>query len=130
MRIFQLTRFYLFAEETFDGSGSGSGDGTDEDPITDDEDGFDEGSGYKGKPTAPEPPKKLPPTVLEPLPPRVDIEPKTTSKSNKTSTTSLDNSINNNNSAARRKMSLPRAMATYLLPIAVVWFGGCLTEWL
>ncbi|XP_023288237.1 glypican-6 [Orussus abietinus] len=113
---------WIDTEETWYGSGSGSGEGTDEGPITDDEDGFTEGgSGYKPNHSIPEQPKQVPPSVHEDtIPPRVDIEPKNTS-GNKTMVDS---------GAPRPQMSLTRALTTYLFPIAVMWFGGCLTEWL
>lgn len=120
---------WIDTEDTeWTGSGSGSGDSTDEDnPITDDEDGFKEGSGYKPKSPPPDTPKQSPPaTHPDAAPPRADGEPKTsgdsTSNSNGTSTA--------DSGAGRQKMSLSRALTTYLVPIVVMWFGGCLTEWL
>lgn len=109
-----------FLEETYYGSGSGSGDGT----FTDDEDGFKESSGYG--PPEPEPPKQPPPPVVHEVetPPRMNIEPKITGTSNVNNQTTVDNG------ASRQKMSLSRALTTYLLPIVMMWFGGCLTEWL
>lgn len=121
---------WIDTEETWYGSGSGSGEGVDEDdPITDDEDGFnEEGSGYKPPiigTTVPEQPKQLPPVIHENEeivpPPSVDIEPKTINN-NKT--------LNADSGATRQQMSLSKALTTYLFPIAVMWFGGCLTEWL
>lgn len=107
-----------FAEDTWYGSGSGSGDGS----FTDDEDGFKESSGYGPQPSEPEPPKQPPPVVHEvETPPRMDIEPKGAGSTNN-QTTAMDNG------ASRQKMSLTRAMTTYLLPIIVMWFGGCITE--
>ncbi|XP_051174613.1 glypican-6 [Leptopilina boulardi] len=113
---------WIDTEESWYGSGSGSGDNAEEDPITDDEDGFREGSGYDPEPVPEVPKNNLPPLVHKDITPRVDIEPKTPSVNNKTS--SVDSG------APRQKMSLSRALATYLFPIAVMWFGGCLTEWL
>ncbi|CAL7939630.1 unnamed protein product [Xylocopa violacea] len=108
----------------WNGSGSGSGDKTDDDPITDDEDGFEPGSGYEPKSPPPETPKQAPPVVHpEAVPPRVDVEPKLDTN-NDNSTSSVDSG------ASRQKISLSRALTTYLVPIVVVWFGGCLTEWL
>ncbi|XP_066601252.1 glypican-6 [Prorops nasuta] len=118
---------WIDTEDTWYGSGSGSGEGTDQDPITDDEDGFsEEGSGYEAPPVVPEVPKQQPPAVVreEVVPPRVDIEPKT-SGTNKTSTVTADSGV-----GSTHRMSLPRALTTYLFPIVVMWFGGCLTEWL
>lgn len=120
--------FWIPEDTEWTGSGSGSGDSTDEDnPITDDEDGFKEGSGYKPKSPPPDTPKQSPPaTHPDAAPPRADGEPKTsgdsTSNSNGTSTA--------DSGAGRQKMSLSRALTTYLVPIVVMWFGGCLTEWL
>ncbi|KAG7199661.1 hypothetical protein KM043_014254 [Ampulex compressa] len=114
---------WIDTEETWYGSGSGSGDVTDQDPITDDEDGFrEEGSGYEPDISAPEAPKQSPPIIHQKAePPRVDIEPKTANTNN---TSAIDSG------ATRQKMSLSRALTTYLVPIVVMWFGGCLTEWL
>ncbi|XP_029041498.1 glypican-4 [Osmia bicornis bicornis] len=116
---------WIDTEDTeWNGSGSGSGDTTDQDPITDDEDGFKEGSGYEPKSSPPEVPKQSPPAVNpEVVPPRVDVEPKMNGNSNN-GTSTVDNG------ASRQKMSLSRALTTYLVPIVVMWFGGCLTEWL
>ncbi|XP_032670310.1 glypican-6 isoform X2 [Odontomachus brunneus] len=112
---------WIDTEETFYGSGSGSGDGA----FTDDEDGFNESSGYG--PAEPEPPKQPPPVVHEvETPPRMNIEPKTVGASNANNQTTVDGA----NGASRQKMSLNRALTTYLLPIVMMWFGGCLTEWL
>ncbi|KAK0171828.1 hypothetical protein PV328_005227 [Microctonus aethiopoides] len=129
-------------EEKSYGSGSGSGDGLDEDdPITDDEDGFEESSGDNPNPLPPQTPK-IPQSPQTPpvLPPRIDVSPKIP--------TIIDNeievhSINNNNknkttsittdsgaATTRQRMSLTRALTSYLFPIAVMWFGGCFTEWL
>lgn len=123
------------------GSGSGSGDGGDDgplDPENDDEDDespdeniSETGSGYPpplNPAFVPEVPKvPLTPTLRKEdgnaSPPRVDVT--ETTKQNKTSTTDLDSGAND-----RQQMSLSRAVTTYLLPIAVMWFGGCFTEWL
>ncbi|XP_003488957.1 glypican-4 isoform X1 [Bombus vosnesenskii] len=116
---------WIDTEDTeWNGSGSGSGDGPDQDPITDDEDGFKEGSGYEPKSSPPETPKQSPPVDHpEVVPPRKDIEQKTNINNNN-GTSSVDNG------ASRQKISLSRALTTYLVPIVVMWFGGCLTEWL
>lgn len=109
-----------FTEETWYGSGSGSGDGA----FTDDEDGFKEGSGYEDSraESEPESPKQPPPTIVHEVetPPRVDIEPH---KGTGNQTTTADSG-----SASRQKMTLFRALTTYLVPIVVMWFGGCFTE--
>nr|XP_012150620.1 PREDICTED: glypican-6 isoform X2 [Megachile rotundata] len=120
---------WIDTEDTeWNGSGSGSGDTTDQDPITDDEDGFKEGSGYEPKSLPPEITKQPPPVVNpEAVPPRIDVEPKistTANNNNNNGTSAVDNGAN------RQKMSLSRALTTYLVPIVVMWFGGCLTEWL
>ncbi|XP_014472366.1 PREDICTED: glypican-6 isoform X2 [Dinoponera quadriceps] len=111
---------WMDSEETYFGSGSGSGDGS----FTDDEDGFKESSGYG--PPEPEPPKQQPPPVVHEVetPPRMKIEPKNVGANN------VNNQTNAENGASRQKMSLSRALTTYLLPIVMMWFGGCLTEWL
>lgn len=116
---------WIDTEDTeWNGSGSGSGDSTDQDTITDDEDGFKEGSGYEPKSSPPELPKQSPPEVHpEVVPPRVDMEPNP-GTSNKNTTSSVGSG------ATRQKISLSRALTTYLVPIVVMWFGGCLTEWL
>ncbi|XP_043251544.1 glypican-4 [Colletes gigas] len=117
---------WIDTEETvWTGSGSGSGDGTDEDsPLTDDEDGFKEGSGYEPKSSPPETPKQSqPPVHPEVVPPRVDNVPNTVNNNNNGTSTA-------DSGASRQKMSLSRALTTYLVPIVVMWFGGCLTEWL
>ncbi|CAD1478607.1 unnamed protein product, partial [Heterotrigona itama] len=108
---------WIDTEDTeWNGSGSGSGDGTDQDPITDDEDGFKEGSGYEPKSSPPEVPKQSPPIDHpEVVPPRVDVEQKTSINSNN-KTSSVDNG------ASRQKISLSRALTTYLVPIVVMWF--------
>jgi hypothetical protein len=139
------------------GSGSGAG-GTD--PITDDEDGFDEeGSGYEGVPrssidlssdtiqTKEHEKVKLPASTtssfqidvldngskhnLERGPihdPNSGLEP----NHNQGSKVNVTQEAPMNTGAADtpRRMSLTRALTTYLLPIVVVWFGGSLTEWL
>lgn len=116
-------------EETWYGSGSGSGDGA----FTDDEDGFKEGSGYESPhvKSEPEPPKQPSPPVHEvETPPRVDIEPE---KGTGTSSTGVGNNqttVADNSGASRQKMSLSRALMTYLVPIVVMWFGGCLNDFL
>ncbi|OAD56026.1 Glypican-6 [Eufriesea mexicana] len=108
----------------WNGSGSGSGDSTDQDQITDDEDGFKEGSGYEPKSSPPEIPNQSPPVVHpEVVPPRVDVEQKT-NMNNNNGTSNVDSG------ASRQKISLSRALTTYLVPIVVMWLGGCLTEWL
>lgn len=117
-------------EETWYGSGSGSGDGA----FTDDEDGFKEGSGYEPShvESESEPPKQPSPPVVHEVetPPRVDIEPH---KGTGTSSTGADNNqttVADNSGASRQKMSLSRALTTYLVPIVVMWFGGCLNDFL
>lgn len=135
---------FQFSEDTeWNGSGSGSGDSTDQDPITDDEDGFKEGSGYEPKYSPSETPKP-PPVHPEAVPPRVEVDQKTgvTSNNNEDDNNNGNNNSNNNNNnnnngtssvdsgASRQKISLSRALTTYLVPIVVMWFGGCLTEWL
>ncbi|KAG6801345.1 glypican-4 isoform X1 [Apis mellifera caucasica] len=135
---------WIDTEDTeWNGSGSGSGDSTDQDPITDDEDGFKEGSGYEPKYSPSETPKP-PPVHPEAVPPRVEVDQKTgvTSNNNEDDNNNGNNNSNNNNNnnnngtssvdsgASRQKISLSRALTTYLVPIVVMWFGGCLTEWL
>ncbi|RLU21102.1 hypothetical protein DMN91_005475 [Ooceraea biroi] len=113
---------WIDTEETWYGSGSGSGDGA----FTDDEDGFKEGSGYdeshaESQPEPPSPKQPSPPVVHEvETPPRVDIEPH---KGAGNQTTTADSG-----STSRQKMTLSRALTTYLVPIVVMWFGGCLTD--
>ncbi|KAL6429520.1 hypothetical protein ACFW04_008299 [Cataglyphis niger] len=122
---------WIDTEETWYGSGSGSGDGA----FTDDEDGFKEGSGYEPPhvESESEPPKQPSPPVVHEAetPPRVDIEPH---KGTGTSSTGADNNqttaVDNSNGASRQKMSLSRALTTYLVPIVVMWFGGCLNDFL
>ncbi|XP_029167817.1 glypican-6 isoform X2 [Nylanderia fulva] len=125
-------------EETWYGSGSGSGDGA----FTDDEDGFKEGSGYESNvESEPEQPSKQPspPVVVHEAetPSRVDIEPhKGTGTGTATGTSSTTGSGNNqtttvdSSGASKQKMSLSRALTTYLVPIVVMWFGGCLNDYL
>ncbi|XP_057331318.1 glypican-6 [Microplitis mediator] len=140
---------WIDAEEIPEGSGSGSGDGADEDPITDDEDGFsEESSGYEPKSAEPIPPKAAAP-VPAAVPPQVDIKPKVpsvdvnnvdphpdsgsvsnTDTSHNSTTTATDSGGSTSGAASRQRMSLTRALTSYLFPIAVMWFGGCLTEWL
>ncbi|XP_046427540.1 glypican-4 [Neodiprion fabricii] len=62
------------------------------------------------------------------VPPKIDTSVTTKSKpgaNNKTLSVA-----GSGNGVYRPKMSLTRALTTYLFPIAVMWFGGCLTEWL
>lgn len=127
------------SEEGWYGSGSGSGGG-EEDPTIegDDEVGesddrvTEEGSGYVSAinpASLPDIPKLLTPILRkedDPLPPRVDVTETKTKHNNKT----LPESGSGGGAAARQQMSLSRALTTYLFPIAVMWFGGCLTEWL
>ena len=144
LRFKNFTISFQFSEDTeWNGSGSGSGDSTDQDPITDDEDGFKEGSGYEPKYSPSETPKP-PPVHPEAVPPRVEVDQKTgvTSNNNEDDNNNGNNNSNNNNNnnnngtssvdsgASRQKISLSRALTTYLVPIVVMWFGGCLTEWL
>ncbi|XP_011304059.1 glypican-6 [Fopius arisanus] len=123
-------------EETLYGSGSGSGDGLDEeDPITDDEDGFrEESSGYEPVPSVPQTPQVIQPLVPPEVPRRIDITPKipTVIDTNTNIITPHNNKTTNavENGANRQQISLSRALTSYLFPIAVMWFGGCLTEWL
>nr|XP_033320856.1 glypican-6 [Megalopta genalis] len=143
-------------ESDWNSSGSGSGGGIDEDntPITDDEDGFKEGSGYEPKVLPPDTPKQSPPAVHpDAVPPRLDTVPNVSggksedgsaagsgsdsSGGSGSGTGSGDSSTGTGNGtttadsgASRQKMSLSRALTTYLVPIVVMWFGGCLTEWL
>ncbi|XP_034939937.1 glypican-6 [Chelonus insularis] len=130
---------WVDAEETPYGSGSGSGDGVDEDdPITDDEDGFrEESSGYEPNPAPPQTPKVVPPPVSPGLSPKVEIEPKVPTIDNNDIDLNNSNNENKNDTttavdsgATRQHISLTRALTSYLFPIAVMWFGGCLTEWL
>ncbi|XP_076682288.1 glypican dally-like [Andrena cerasifolii] len=121
---------WIDTEETeWNGSGSGSGDSTDQDnTTTDDEDGFKEGSGYEPKLSPPETPKQSPPAVHpEAVPPRVDVDPKISTSNNNNNSNSTSTA---DSGATRQKMSLSRALMTYLVPIVVMWFGGCFTEWL
>ncbi|XP_074111309.1 glypican dally-like [Cotesia typhae] len=135
---------WIDPEDIPEGSGSGSGNGRDDDVITDDEDGWGEGSGEDPKPSEPEIPKVASP-VPPVIPPQVDIAPKSpvdnsVDKSPESSGGSLDKNEGSQNSttsvgsgsgsASRPRMSLTRALTSYLFPIAVMWFGGCLTEWL
>ncbi|XP_012232340.1 glypican-6 [Linepithema humile] len=119
-------------DEEWNGSGSGSGGGA----FTDDEDGYGEGSGYD-KPrvveSEPEPPQKqpLPPVVHEPESPKVDIaeDPqKGTGTSNADAGNNQTTAVDSGGSASRQKMSLSRALTTYLVPIVVMWFGGVFNE--
>lgn len=114
-------------EEEWNGSGSGSGDGS----FTDDEDGYGEGSGYEGPrvESEPEPPKQpLPPVVHEPEPPKVDIEPHKGTGTSNADTGNNQTTAVDNGGASRQKMSLSRALTTYLVPIVVMWFGGVFNE--
>ncbi|XP_011503650.1 PREDICTED: glypican-6 isoform X2 [Ceratosolen solmsi marchali] len=147
---------WIDAEEIWS-SGSGSGSGG-IDPITDDEDGFaEEGSGNEGthKHTL-----DLAPNIIRSkeykeskLPVststfRIDVfengskyEPERDSISDPSSDLGFNlnrgSKVNGNRTSmdtgiadTPRRMSLTRALTTYFLPIVVVWFGGCLTEWL
>ncbi|XP_012257264.1 glypican-6 isoform X2 [Athalia rosae] len=133
---------WMDTEETWYGSGSGSGGGSDghvdnvdDDDEEDDEHPVEEGSGYEipANPIIPEVTRQQPKILhgeTVALPPRTDVEIKP----------KISNGIGNNNKtltsdssgsgASRQQMSLSRALTTYLFPIAVMWFGGCLTEWL
>ncbi|KAL6255136.1 hypothetical protein P5V15_013470 [Pogonomyrmex californicus] len=120
---------WIDTDESWYGSGSGSGDGT----YTDDEDGFREGSGYEGPRTEsePEPPKQPSPPVVHEVetPPRVDIEPhKGTGGTSGTSTSNNQTMSVSGGEESRPKMSLFRALTTYLMPIVVMWFGGCFND--
>ncbi|KAK2578249.1 hypothetical protein KPH14_001395 [Odynerus spinipes] len=128
---------WIDTEETWYGSGSGSGDGSD---GRDDEDRFtEEGSGYGGDHSSPEqPPKQATPNLggSEEIPPRVGVDTKPNNNDN-FNINGSDNDSNGTNAtstvdsgANRQKISLSRALTTYLVPIVVMWFGGCLTEWL
>ncbi|XP_053973744.1 glypican-6 isoform X2 [Hylaeus anthracinus] len=122
---------WIDTEETdWTGSGSGSGGSTDEEsPLTDDEDGFKEGSGYEPKSSPTETPKQSRPDVnREVVPPRVDNVPNTVSNNNNNNKSNGTSTVDSG--ASRQKMSLSQALTTYLVPIVVMWFGGCLTEWL
>ncbi|XP_063224776.1 glypican-6 [Bacillus rossius redtenbacheri] len=99
-------------EETSYGSGSGSGDGTDD---TEDGDAF-EGSGahYVPPPDAGPKPHKPVPGITDPEAPRDTYN--TTAGSGRPS--------------LHPRVSVGRAVATYLLPIVVMWFGGMFSDWL
>lgn len=118
---------YDFTDETWYGSGSGSGDGA----FTDDEDGFNEGSGYEGPhaESEPEPPKQPSPPVVHEVeaPTRVDIEPHKGTITNNAGTSNQTISVTSGDDS-RPKMSLFRALTTYLMPIVVMWFGGCFND--
>ncbi|XP_015181305.1 PREDICTED: glypican-6 [Polistes dominula] len=118
---------WLDTEETY-GSGSGSGDGSE---GIDNEDHFVEGSGYGGDHSSPEQPPNQPTPNRGPeeVPPSVDVD--TTSNNDNNNTKKHGNTTATADSGAtRQKISLSRALTTYLVPIVVMWFGGCLTEWL
>jgi len=121
-------RFSDFTEDDeWKGSGSGSGGGS----FTDDDDSYGEGSGYARPPveSEPEPPKQPLPPVHEPETPKVDIEPvhKGSGTSNADTGNNQTNAVDNGG-ASRQKMSLSRALTTYLVPIVVMWFGGVFNE--
>lgn len=136
---------WLDAEEVLGGSGSGSGDrksspGT---PI-DDEDGYPEASGDGGdnngntdsKSSTPENvdvPAETPsptPTINNETKKPIPRDPIDNHIDN-----TDDNNINNNNSTStisssghRSRLTLWRAVTSYLFPVAVMWVGGCFTE--
>ncbi|XP_014602695.1 PREDICTED: glypican-6 [Polistes canadensis] len=119
---------WIDTEEVWYGSGSGSGDGSD---GMDNEDRFVEGSGYGGDHSLPEQPPNQPTPNRGPeeVPPRVDVDIKSNNDNNNTK--KYGNTTDTADSGAtRQKISLSRALTTYLVPIVVMWFGGCLTEWL
>ncbi|XP_047366868.1 glypican-6 isoform X2 [Vespa velutina] len=123
---------WIDTEETWYGSGSGSGDGS---GGIDNENHFEEGSGYGGDHSSPEQPTKqaTPNKGPEEVPtggktdtetkPNINDNVKKHGGNNATSTVDVSG-------ASRQKISLSRALTTYLVPIVVMWFGGCLTEWL
>ncbi|XP_011866007.1 PREDICTED: glypican-6 [Vollenhovia emeryi] len=119
---------WIDTDETWYGSGSGSGDGE----FTDDEDGFKEGSGYEGPrvESEPEPPKQPSPPIVHEVetPPRVDIEPHKGTGTSSTGTSSNQTLSVNSGDDSRPQMSLFRALTTYLMPIVVMWFGGCFND--
>lgn len=142
-------------EETYSSSGSGSGSGSPDD-ITDDEDGFEEeGSGSepptRTTPSSPhedsEKSKERVDDVLEsssaqPSTPLVDVIERERERERVPEVTTDDDTSRINelepsqpgpdkgSATTTQRMSLSRALTTYLLPIVVVWFGGCLTDWL
>uniref|UniRef100_A0A1B6DDS1 Glypican n=1 Tax=Clastoptera arizonana TaxID=38151 RepID=A0A1B6DDS1_9HEMI len=107
------------------GSGSGSGDGIgDTEPDSED----DSGSGmYPTEHVVPE----VVPEVSQPLPPRNDednnLHPIPQDKTNfqQNGTSSGSSTIH-----TTPKMSLNKALFSYLFPVVVVWFGSSLNEWL
>ncbi|XP_011057101.1 PREDICTED: glypican-6 [Acromyrmex echinatior] len=119
---------WIDTDETWYGSGSGSGDGA----FTDDEDGFNEGSGYEGPhaEAEPESPKQPSPPVVHEVetPSRVDIEPHQGTSTTSTGTSNNQTISVNSGEDNRPKMSLFRALTTYLMPIVVMWFGGCFND--
>ncbi|XP_011166471.1 glypican-6 isoform X1 [Solenopsis invicta] len=119
---------WIDTDETWYGSGSGSGDGA----FTDDEDGFNEGSGYEGSHTESEPesPKQPSPPVVHEVetPPRVDIEPHKGTGTSSSGTSSNQTISVSSGEDSRPQMSLFRALTTYLMPIVVMWFGGCFND--
>lgn len=135
-----------FIEEAWYGSGSGSGDGTgenidDNDDSEDDEgDGStqpEEGSGY-GKslnsgtiPDIPNPQIPINRSGDIPVLPIDESDRKPKPNNNKTvPAIESGGDGSGGGTSSTQKMSLSRALTTYLFPIAVMWFGGCLTEWL
>ncbi|XP_001607767.2 glypican-4 [Nasonia vitripennis] len=142
-------------EETYASSGSGSGSGSPDD-ITDDEDGFEEeGSGSeppaRATPSSPhedsEKPKErveddLESSSTQPSPSLVEVTESERERERVPEVTTDEDTRRINeieppqlgpdkgSATTTQRMSLSRALTTYLLPIVVVWFGGCLTDWL
>ncbi|XP_020287081.1 glypican-6 [Pseudomyrmex gracilis] len=111
---------WIDTEETWSSSGSGSGDSEDS-----------EGSGDETLPESPEP-EQPPKQPLQPVihenntPSQVNIN---IDKGAGTSGTSNNQTATvNSGGAAKQRMSLSRALTTYLVPIVVMWFGGCLND--
>lgn len=120
---------YFWTEESF-GSGSGSGDGGDVDVDTeggDDDDDSGSGMGYPTERVVR--PDVVVPDSRPPGSPRNDEDnrlhpiPDDTSKTRKNTTSggSSHSSLNN-------RISLNRAILSYLLPVVMMWFGGAISE--
>ncbi|XP_058798349.1 glypican-4 [Phymastichus coffea] len=123
-------------EDSWSNSGSGSGISP-VDPITDDEDGFDEGSESESpldrshdKSDDHNQKQDVSHDEFKTSRPASDLPGQQTSLPGQFPSSRQTNMTENDSTASVSSMSLGRALTTYLLPIVVMWFGSCFVEWL
>ncbi|KAJ8871880.1 hypothetical protein PR048_028220 [Dryococelus australis] len=108
----------FFIEETSYGSGSGSGDGTD---------GTEGGDSFEGSGSHYVPPPDM---GVERVPGSKPYKPVLPTKGDKNAPHDTYNTTVASGPSLHQQISVGRAVASYLLPIVVMWFGGMFSDWL